>query len=231
MQCVILAAGKGTRMGDLTTFTPKPMLSIGGKPILDYKIRHLPKEIDEVILVVGYNRDMVREYFGNAFAGKRISYVLQDELNGTGGALHAARNLLHERFLVIMGDDLYHSDDLQKLLGHDIALLAYPLENDTIFGIVTIDESGHLRQVIEKSQAHKGDLANTGAYMLNKSFFQHPLVSVGNAEYGLPQTMATMTSMHRIAVIIASHWRPITNAADLSEAEKMLPLLYSEGLA
>ncbi|KKQ79283.1 MAG: hypothetical protein UT03_C0063G0001, partial [Candidatus Moranbacteria bacterium GW2011_GWD2_38_7] len=64
MQIVILAAGRGTRMKDLTDNVPKPMLQINGKPILAYKLEALPEEIDEVIFVVGYFGNQIQQYFG-----------------------------------------------------------------------------------------------------------------------------------------------------------------------
>lgn len=214
-------------MGDLTSTSPKPMLSIAGKPILDYKIRNLPGEITEVVLVVGYNHAVVREYFGVTFAGKKITYIHQEVLNGTGAAVHAAQHALQEKFMVIMGDDLYFRDDLTALIRHERALLAYQLDVDGIFGTVKVDAKHRLKDVIERSEAHRGDLVNTGAYMLTKDFFRFPLVSVGNNEFGLPQTMALMAKNLSIEVVLASRWLPVTNPADLSKAERSFHLFYT----
>lgn len=213
-------------MGDLTTFVPKPMLMLNNRPILDYKISHLPKIITEVVLVVGFNRDLVHAYFGSLFTGKKITYVVQEELNGTGGALHAAKNVLEDRFMVIMGDDLYLPSDLEGLALYENALLAYPLDQDKIFGVVKFDAQGNLSQVIEKAQAYAGDLANTGAYMLTKQFFDYSLISVGKGEYGLPQTMAVMAKEVPVRVVQASKWIPVTNPSDMALAEDRLREFY-----
>ncbi len=65
MQCVILAAGKGTRLRPLTDNTPKPLVPVAGKPLIDHTIDALPSAIDELILVVGYLGDQLRAHFGN----------------------------------------------------------------------------------------------------------------------------------------------------------------------
>src|SRR3989344_9593279 len=113
MQAVILAAGRGTRMGKLTEEIPKPMLPLLGKPLLEWKLAMLPRTIDEVVLVVGYLEHRIQEYFGKQWKGRTLRYVYQKSLNGTGGALALTKEIARDRFLVTMGDDLYHPQDLK----------------------------------------------------------------------------------------------------------------------
>ena len=80
MQLVILAAGRGKRMKTLTENMPKPMLTVLGNDLLEHKISILPKEIDEVIIVIGYLGEKIKKHFGTNFKGKKISYVEQKEL-------------------------------------------------------------------------------------------------------------------------------------------------------
>ena len=80
MQAIILAAGRGTRMGELTKETPKPMLKIKNKPILEYKLNALPEEITEVIFVIGYLGDAIKNYFGDFYNGRKIRYVIQKKI-------------------------------------------------------------------------------------------------------------------------------------------------------
>ena len=72
MQAVILAAGHGTRMDELTTAVPKPMLEVAGKPLLEYKLDALPDHIDEVVLIVGYLGNVIRQHFGALYGKQRI---------------------------------------------------------------------------------------------------------------------------------------------------------------
>ncbi|NTW27001.1 MAG: nucleotidyltransferase family protein [Candidatus Moranbacteria bacterium] len=222
MQIVILAAGRGTHMSDLTNSVPKPMLEINGKPILAYKLEALPPEIDEVIFVIGYLGNQIQEYFGNFYAGKKISYVVQAELNGTGGAMQLVKDLVENDFLVMMGDDLYMQKDIVNLIKHNLAMLTCELENPSQFGIVSVDESGKLLEIAERKNIIGFGLVNTGLYKLNKSFFDFALVPIGKGEFGLPQTLATMTDQYDVMIEKATNWFPIGNPTDLENASAVI---------
>ena len=124
MQAVIMAAGEGTRMRPLTYKTPKPMLLVKGKPLLEWTIGFLPDKVDEVIIIVNYLADQIKNYFGGEWKGKKIKYITQKELNGTGGALHTCKDLVKGKFLVVMGDDLYYKKDLEDMIKEQLAILA-----------------------------------------------------------------------------------------------------------
>ncbi|MDO9230910.1 MAG: sugar phosphate nucleotidyltransferase [bacterium] len=222
MQAVILAAGRGKRMGNLTMATTKPMLKIKGKPILEHKINALPKKIKEIIFIVGYRSMDIISHFKRYYGGRRIIYVFQTNLNGTGGAIHLAKSILRDNFLVIYGDDLYSKKDIQKMLKHDLAVLAKEVDDPSKFGIIKKNKKGHILDIIEKPKKSKDNLAATGVFMLNRSFFDYELVSVGNGEFGLPQTMAKMAKDHKIKVEKATYWHAIGNPEDLKKAEKVL---------
>ncbi|MEK7106611.1 MAG: nucleotidyltransferase family protein, partial [Patescibacteria group bacterium] len=114
MQAVILAAGRGTRMGHLTKTLPKPLLEVSGKTLLEHKFDALPERIDEIILVIGYLGDMIKKRFGDSYEGKKITYVEQGPAHGTAGALWSAREFLRDKFIVMMGDDLYGKKDVER---------------------------------------------------------------------------------------------------------------------
>ncbi|HLN19003.1 MAG TPA: nucleotidyltransferase family protein [Patescibacteria group bacterium] len=224
MQAVILAAGRGTRMKGLTRNIPKPMLKIGGKPILEHKINSLPKKINEIILIVGYRGEQIMSYFKRHFNGRRIIYVYQHNFNGTGGALHLAKSVLRNRFLVIMGDDLYHKKDLEELTRHDMAIMGYEVADPSLFGVIKTTSKGNMIEVIENPKGNKYKLANTGAYTLSRKFFEYDLIpkKPGDSEFGLPQTMARMAANHEIKVIKARAWQPIGNPEQLEKAQETL---------
>ena len=222
MQAVILAAGRGKRMGNLTQATTKPMLKIKGKPILEHKIKMLPKEIDEIIFIIGYCGDDILRHFKHYFSGHRMVYVFQGAINGTGGALHLARSVLRDKFMVMMGDDLYLRKDLARMAKHDLAILGYEVEDPSQFGIIKTNKNGHMVDVVEKPKKSKDKLANVGVYVMNKKFFEYDLVSIGNGEFGLPQTFAKMARDHKVKVEKATAWHPIGSPDDLKAAEKVL---------
>ncbi|MFA5993593.1 MAG: nucleotidyltransferase family protein [Parcubacteria group bacterium] len=222
MQVVILAAGRGKRMQDLTKGVPKPMLKIKGKPILEHKINALPKEITEIVFVVGYYGEHIMNHFKRTFNGRKITYVFQTNLNGTGGALFLARGVLQDKFMVMFGDDLYQTKDIKKLLKHDLALLAKEVDDPSKFGVIKTNKVGNMVDIIEKPKDSKDRLVSTGVYMLNKKIFGYELVSVGQGEYGLPQTLAKMSDKHKIRVETAANWHPIGSPEDLAAAEKVI---------
>lgn len=222
MQAVILAAGRGTRMKNLTDEIPKPMLKIKNKPILEHKLNALPDEVDEIIFVVGYRRGKIEEYFGDNFNGKKITYVLQENLNGTGGAVHLVKDLVRDKFLVMMGDDLYHKEDIENILKYDNAILACETDNPSQFGVFKIDESGHLLEIVEKPIDPPSNLINTGLYALTKNFFNYDLVPISETEFGLPQTIAKMARDFPVKIVKTDKWQPIGNPEDLKAAEKIL---------
>ncbi|MDD5652406.1 MAG: sugar phosphate nucleotidyltransferase [Parcubacteria group bacterium] len=222
MQAVILAAGRGTRMKDLTDNVPKPMLKIKGRPILEYKLTALPPEIKEIVFVVGYKKSRIEEHFGSEFQGRKIRYAIQENLNGTGGAIHTARDMLGDKFMVMMGDDLYHPKDIREILANDLAILSAESDNPQNFGVFKINDDGHLLEILEKPQNPPTNLINAGLYILNKNFFDYDLVPVSGTEFGLPQTMAKMAKDHPIKIVKARAWHPIGNPDELKEAEKVL---------
>ena len=222
MQAVILAAGRGTRMRPLTYDIPKAMLPLRGKPILEYTLSFLPSFVDEIIIVINYLGEHIQEYFGEKFNGRKITYILQDKLNGTGGAIHNCRHLLRDKFLVIMGDDLYHKKDIENACNYDLCALAYEVEDPTRFGVFRIDDNSNLLEVVEKPETKDNKMANIGVYTLSKKFFDYDLVPVSQAEFGLPQTLAKMAKDYPVKILKAKLWHPIGYPEDLQKAEEVL---------
>ena len=95
MRAVILAAGKGTRMGALTKDTPKPMIIVNGKPTVEHVIRRMiAGGVTDFVLVTKYLAERIMDYFGDGSAlGTRIEYVEQIDKYGTGAALLSAKEL------------------------------------------------------------------------------------------------------------------------------------------
>jgi NDP-sugar pyrophosphorylase family protein len=108
----ILAGGLGTRLGELTKNTPKPLLEVAGEPFLAHQIRLLGSHgASKIVLCVGYLGHMVEEAIGYEQEGIEISYSYDSEdLDGTLGALRRARHLLGEHFLVLYGDTYLQLD-------------------------------------------------------------------------------------------------------------------------
>jgi NDP-sugar pyrophosphorylase family protein len=215
MKAVILAGGLGTRMRDLTKDTPKPMLTIGGKNLIEHKIDILDERFDEVVIVVGYLKDKIISHFGSEFKGKKITYIEQDVLNGTGGALWLCKDLLKDKFLVMMGDDIYAKECVEEACKYEWALVARERKDSSPIGRIDVNSEGKLMGVIEGDVSKTG-LVNTGLYVLQSDIFNYPLVKLkGKEEFGLPQTIVQAVNDYDIKVVTCDKWHQVTAPEDL----------------
>lgn len=222
MQAIILAAGKGTRMRPLTNFVPKPMvrfLDSDGirRNLVEHNIALLPPEVDEIIFVVGYLKEQIMNHFGDYFDGRKVRYVVQDEALGTGHAVRLVQQYVTGRFLVMMSDDLYCKEDIDAIIATESnALLAQHVDHRFSGGNIVLNESGYLQEIIEGE--HVGGLINAALYALTPEFFNYEMVAIHDgAEYGLPQTLAIMAQDFDIAVLMATHWRQVSNLEDIQK--------------
>jgi NDP-sugar pyrophosphorylase family protein len=222
MQAVILAAGLGTRMQNLTKNVPKALLKTGDTMLIEYKLKNLPEEVDEAVIVIGYLGDKIRAALGKEYGGRPITYVEQKELKGTGHALFLCEPVLKGKFLVLMGDDLYKKEDLEEVVKYPLAILAWRLPDGgggTRWGEIVRGERGELLDILEKRPAREGMFVNTGAYSLDGRIFDYPLQPAGNGadELGLPQTILFMAKSggEEVRIVEASWWKNITEPADL----------------
>lgn len=227
MQAVILAAGRGTRMKALTEAVPKPMLEVLGKTLLEHKFDVLPPEITEIILVVGYHEESVRGRFGDSYNGTLIRYVHQEELNGTGGAVYLAAPFLHDRFLVMMGDDIYGKADVARCIETpDWSVLVKKTDQMASGGSMVLDANECCIAILEGDHRGKPGIMNTNLFVLDTRLFAHPLIPAGNGhtEFGLPQTVveAAKDAGIPLRAVDATLWIQITSPEDLSGAEGTL---------
>jgi len=227
MQAVILAAGRGTRMGELTATVPKPMLKVGDKTLIEHKLDILPQEIDEVIIVVGYLGHVIQQHFGGAYCGKRILYAEQENpTGGTANALWKAKDILQGRFLVLNGDDIYAADDIAACIKEkEWVVLVEEAAGPKSGGKVVLDKQGHVSDIQEG--AHEGNLLlNTNTFVLDtRVFAQEPVPKApGSAELGLPQTVlaACLTQAIDLVPVSATKLIQITAPEDIAAAEKAL---------
>ena len=226
MKAIILAAGKGTRMGDLSILTPKPMLKVLGKTLLEHKLDSLPSSIDEVILVVGHLKNKITETIGDSYQDKKITYVVQDELLGTAHSLFLCKENLknEEKFLIMMGDDIYSKEDMEECLKNGWAIGIR--ESDTLKdkAKVIFDEEGHIQEIIEKYQGTDGGFICTGMYCLTPEIFNYEMVKIPGGEYGLPQTILSAKKDFKIKAVQARFWLQISSPEDLKIAETFLSI-------
>ncbi|MFH1668525.1 MAG: nucleotidyltransferase family protein [Candidatus Woesearchaeota archaeon] len=175
-KAIILAGGFGTRLRPLTETTPKPLLPIKGKPIIEHAINNFRRHgILDIALLIGYKAEMMKEYFGDGSSfGVRITYCIEDEPLGTGGAIKraVAENGIDDTFIAINGDNLADFDWTAILQAHrknnaKVTLTLYPVEDVTQYGIAKLD-GDKIIEFIEKPSVDKApsNLNNAGGYVL-----------------------------------------------------------------
>jgi len=188
-QAVILAAGEGQRLRPFTVTKPKVMLSIAGKPIVQYVIEALAQNgIRNIVLVVGYRREQVFDYMGSGERfGVDITYITQESQLGTAHALAQAKAVTESEFLVLSGDNLIEADAVAQFVAvKPEAMLVKRVDNPARYGVVTI-ENGMVKDIVEKPEEAKSNVVNTGIYAFTKEIF-----SFIEAQLDIPDALNNM---------------------------------------
>ncbi len=220
MQAVILAAGRGLRLRPLTDKTPKTMIKVGDKPIIDHIFNALPDNIEEIFIIVGHLGEQIKNHVGDSWNEKPIQYVEQVDLTGTGSALHLIKDQLHDKFLVINGDDLYTKTDLEQLSQQTPAMLAFETKGPAP-STIEINEQDQMTGIRANPKEDETILRNTGAYCLDQRFFDYPLHEItvhDKTEYSLPHTFLNLAQDIPVQVVRATKWLPVGNPGELGQA-------------
>ncbi len=222
MQCVILAAGKGTRLRPLTDTCPKPLVKVGGMTLLDHIVSALPSSVDELIIVTGYLGHMIREHCGQEFYGRKVTYIEQEEQNGTAKALWLCKDLIKGRFLFLFADDIHGKDDLARATSYTRSLLVASVSNPEKFGIVVRNPDGTLGLMIEKPEHAPSNCASTGAMVLDQHIFEFEPEMTVKGEYYLTEVIERYAQKYPIAIVEQQLWIPIGYPEDIIRAETRL---------
>jgi NDP-sugar pyrophosphorylase family protein len=237
MKAVILAAGKGTRMGELTATVPKPMKEINGKPILEHIVEGLRDEADihEIFIVTGWCGNVIRDHFGD---GRRwnvaVSYGEQVVQDGTGKAPELARDwVAQDRFLLMYGD-------IYLKPATDFKLLAEAFQEDGVIavkkatdeelskgGAVVLNDQGFMIKLVEKPAADQvppNAFYNAGIYLLKPRIFDftETLQKSPRNEYEFTDALkALVKSGARLrGVTLQQAWADVRDPAVLAELNR-----------
>ncbi|MEI6667969.1 MAG: NDP-sugar synthase [Acidobacteriota bacterium] len=181
MKAILLAGGKGTRLRPLTLHTPKPIVPVFGRAFLNYQIdlvRTVP-EIDEVVLSLNYQPRRIAEVFGEGDGlGVKVSYVVEPNPLGTGGAIKYAVGNYTDTIVVFNGDVMTQIDLREVIRLHrerkaKATIVLTPVENPSAYGLVETDAEGNVRRFLEKPKADEitCDTINAGVYILEPDTF------------------------------------------------------------
>jgi NDP-sugar pyrophosphorylase family protein len=196
MRAILLAGGKGTRLRPLTLHTPKPIVPIFDRPFLRYQIdllRQVP-EIDEIVLSLNYQPRRIEEVFGDGSnLGVHLSYVVEPNPLGTGGAIKFAAGDYKGEPLVVFNGDVFTSVDLPAVIAQhrerkaQATIVLTPVDNPTAYGLVETDADGNIRDFLEKPSPDEitVNTINAGIYVLEpESLARIPADTVFSIERG-----------------------------------------------
>ena len=178
MQAIILAGGFGTRLAHIVANLPKPMAPINGVPFLNYVLTYLHRQgIESVVLAVGYKRNDIIDHYGSRFSDISITYSIEDEPLGTGGAIKKALDVCTGDDVFIINGDTYFEVDLKKMgdyhkeVNGDITIATKQLEKFDRYGTVN-SQNGRIIRFMEKQYLDVGRI-NGGIYVMKKDIFNN----------------------------------------------------------
>lgn len=176
-EAIVLAGGKGTRLQSVVSNVPKPMAPIGEKPFLALLLQYLQSQgIEKVVLAVGYMYEIIQETFGNSFNGLAISYSVETEPLGTGGAIAKAMTMTEGENVLVLNGDSFIKVELEEIEKHipysksESLLVLKEMRNVSRYGSVVLEND--VITAFEEKQFKEKALINAGVYVLNKDIFK-----------------------------------------------------------
>ncbi len=205
LKAVILAAGKGTRLRELTADKPKPMVRVGNSTALERIVQGISQAgIREFVFVVGYRREVIEKYFGDGSKfGIKITYIHQKEQTGTGSAVHlTAPAVGEEPFLMSFGDIIIPPANYQAMVnsyretGAQVILALNWVDDPYRGAAVYLDQNNRVERIVEKPPRGTAttNWNNAGIFLFSPLIFQYTakLTPSQRGEYELPQAIANM---------------------------------------
>ncbi|MEP6591419.1 MAG: sugar phosphate nucleotidyltransferase [Gemmatimonadota bacterium] len=167
MQVIIPLAGKGTRLRPHTHLTPKPMVKVAGRPVIDWVMDRLAGlKIDELIFITGHLKGQVEEYARSHY-DIPSRFIEQEVQDGTAGAVNLARPFVKGPVMIIFVDTVFEADlSIAESSDVDGIIWAKEVEDYQRFGVVVTNEFGYMTKIVEKPTEPISKLANIGLYYI-----------------------------------------------------------------
>ena len=234
MKAVVLAAGKGTRLRPLTDDKPKGMVEVNGKPLITHCFDQLiDLGADELIVVVGYMKEVIIDHYGDEYEGVPITYTHQREQKGLAHALLTTEEHIDDDFMLILGDNVFEANlqDVVRRQREDRADAAFlveevPWEEASRYGVCDTNQYGEITDVVEKPEDPPSNLVMTGFYTFSPAIFHacHLVQPSNRDEYEISDAVDLLIQSGRtIDAIGLDGWRiDVGYPEDREEAERRL---------
>jgi dTDP-glucose pyrophosphorylase len=227
-KAAILAAGRGTRMKELTDELPKPMVAVKGKPILESIVRGLVANgVKEILIVIGYRKEVITDYFGDGSAfGCEIGYVEQVVQDGTGRVVELAKDFAgDDPFILSYGDILVPAESYAPLVDFTNVdgKLTVKIDEDVRKGGAVFIEDGLVTNLIEKPADDQptSPYYNAGIYVFSPVIFEYTaeLTLSPRGEYELTDAIAAQVrdGLRIEAVELSGDWADVRDPEVLRE--------------
>ena len=125
------------------------MLKVIDKTILEHNLEALTGIVKEVIVIVGFKKELIKKAIGNKYKNINIIYIEQKSQLGTGHAIKYAKKHIKDKVIIMNGDDLFSKKDIQNCAKHEFCVLGKKVNDPEKWGIFTI-EKGCLKKIVEK---------------------------------------------------------------------------------
>lgn len=168
MKVIIPLAGKGTRLRPHTHITPKPMLKIAGKPVIDYVMEDLQRlgNVEQVIYITGHLKDKVELYARAKYPFDAV-FIEQEVQDGTAGAVALAKPYVDQPVFIIFVDTIFDADlTVVNRSDADGIIWVKTVDDYQRFGVVVTDADGHMTKIVEKPSTPISKRANIGLYYI-----------------------------------------------------------------
>ena len=175
MKALLLAAGRGTRLGKITETIPKPLVKIKNKPVIDYLIQKLINlDVTHIIVNTHHKNTLMANYFNSRKYDVEVSLTYEPELLGTAGTLKYNLDALCSEDFIVMHADNYFQDDLKSLkhehlangLNNLLTMGTFSVANPAKFGTVCISENNTITSYFEKDKNSPSNIANSAIYFM-----------------------------------------------------------------
>ncbi len=227
-QCLILAAGNGTRIRSVSAGLPKPLVDFRGKPILEHVIRRAQRAgIERFVIVVGYRSDLIRRWFDDRSLGASVSWVENPDYHKSNGiSALVARSEIHDNFLLLMADHIFEPETAEALLRQPLApgevILAVDPNIDRIFDLddaTKVRREGNYIVDIGKEIVHY-DALDTGMFLCSPALFDRLESATRDGNCSLSDGMRQLARERRLrAVEIGdAQWQDVDTPEALAHA-------------
>ena len=237
-QCLILAAGNGTRIRSVSGALPKPLVDFQGRPLLEHVIdRASQAGIERFVIVVGYRSDLIRRWFEGRSLGVSITFVENPDYHKSNGiSALKARNEIDENFLLLMADHIFEPENARVLLKQRLAtgevILAVDPNIDRIFDLddaTKVSREGDRIVAIGKEIAHY-DALDTGMFLCSPALFNQLEAAIKDGDCSLSDGMRQLIAKRRLRAleIGEGQWQDLDTPEALAYAEEVFDGIFQD---